>query len=196
MTLTLAQKILAATSILTTVYSMLIFVVYYDLMRPISKSIAQLLPGLIIFSFGIAASIFFNYPALVFNHIFPVKSGFAKGIIGAVVFPLVGSSIRTITIIGGISAMIDKMWYYWRSRRLFFFIRMLSVISMGIIVGNTMFKFIFTDQKQIVKAIKKINQIGAWAGSGLGAILVLVTIMAIPHLFAKRPKTEPESDAQ
>lgn len=192
MTFTLAQKILAATAILSTVYSTIIFVVYYDLMRPLSKSIAQLLPGLIIFCFGIAASILFNYPNLVFKQFFPVKSGFAKGVIGTVVFPLVGSSIRTITIIGGISALIDKMWFYWRGKRIYFFVRMMSVVSMAIIVGNTLFKFIFTDQKKLVKAISKLNKVGAWAASLLGALLVLVTIMAIPKLFARTPSNPPD----
>lgn len=186
MTLTLIQKLLAATVVLTSFYATFIFVLYYDLIRPISRSIFNLLPGLIIFGFGLAISMLFNSPDLIFKKMLPLKSGFAKGILGASVLPLLGASIRTLGIIASLSSIIDKLWFYWRNKRLFFLIRMVSVICLIIIAGNTLFKIIFTDQKTVMKGINKLNTIGTWSGSILGAIAILVTLLAIPHIFSRK----------
>ena len=185
MTLSLTQKLLAAMIMLTIIYSTIIFLTYYDMMRKLSKSLAHLLPGIILFCFGIAANILFKNPDLIFDQLLPIKSGFAKGIIGTTIFPFVGASIRTLTVIGGLSLLIDKMWFYWRLKRMFFIIRMISVVAMIVIMGNTLFKFIFADQKAIPKATIKLNIISASAGSLLGILLLLTTILAIPHIFAK-----------
>ncbi len=186
MTLTLIQKLLTAVVVLTSFYATFIFAVYYDLMRKISKSLFNLLPGLIIFGFGIAAALVFDQPDLIFKQIFPLKSGFARGILGATVFPLIGASIRTLSIIASSTLLIDKMWFYWRSKRLFFIIRMIGVVCMAIIAGNTLFKIIFTDQPTVIKGTTKLNIIGAWAGSILGTLLFLITIMALPHIFGRK----------
>lgn len=186
MTLTLIQKLLASLVVLTSLYATFVFVVYYDLVRPIKKSLFNLLPGLIIFGFGIAISIAIGNPDLIFKKLLPLKSGFAKGILGASVLPLVGASIRTLSIIGSLSSLIDKMWFYWRGKRLFFIIRMISVVYLIIIAGNVLFKVIFTDQPTLIKSISKLNKIGAWSASLLGTILLLVTIMALPHIFDKK----------
>lgn len=171
--------------VLTTIYTTFIFIAYYDLVRPISKSLFNLVPGLIIFGFGIALSTIFNRPDLMFQKILPLKSGFAKGMLSSTVLPIIASSIRILSVIASFSAIIDKMWFYWQRKRLFFLIRMISVICMIIIAGNTLFKIIFTDQPTIIKGITKLNKIGAWATSILGAILLLVTIMALPRIFSR-----------
>ena len=185
MTLTLTQKLMSAIIILTIIYSTLIFLVYYDMMRKLNKSVVQLLPGIIVFCFGIAANSFFKNPDFIFDQLLPIKSGFARGIIGLTIFPFVGASLRTLTVIGGLSLLIDKMWFYWQAQRISFVIRMTSVVAMAIIMGNTLFKFVFSEQKEIPLATKNLNIISASAGSFLGALLLLVTIMAIPHIFAK-----------
>ena len=189
MTLTLIQKLMAAVVVLTTFYATFIFAVYYDLIRKISKSLFNILPALIIFGFGLAISIALNNPDLIFKKIFPLKSGFAKGILGASVIPFIAASIRVMSIIASLSQLIDKMWFYWRKKRLFFLVRMTCVIVLSIIAGNSLFKIIFTDQQTIIKATKKLNTIGASAGTIMGTLLVLVTIMAIPHIF-QSPKNE------
>ena len=186
MTLSLMQKILLSNVILTSFFLTLIFVVYYDLMRKINNSLFQLLPGIIIFGFGIAVSIIFGSPALVFKQILPIKSGFAKGILGTVIFPLVSAATRTLSIIGSLASLIDKMWFYWRQKRLFFLVRMLSVVCMIIIAGNTLFRIILTNQATITKAVSRLNKIGAWSGTGLGILLFLIAIMALPHIFGKK----------
>jgi hypothetical protein len=155
-------------------------------MRNINSSLFQLLPGIIIFGFGIAISIIFSTPDLVFKQILPIKSGFAKGILGTVIFPLVSASTRTLSIIGSLSSLIDKMWFYWRQRRLFFIIRMLSVVCMIIIAGNTIFRIIINNPAVIAKGVTRLNKIGAWSGTGLGILLLLITIMALPHIFGKK----------
>ncbi len=186
MTLALIQKLLMSIVVLTTIYTTFIFIAYHDLVRPISKSLFNLLPGIIIFGLGIAISTLFNRPDLIFQKILPLKSGFAKGILGTTVLPLVAASIRILSIIASFSALIDKMWFYWQSRRLFFLIRMISIICMIVIAGNTLFKIIFTDQSTVAKGITKLNKIGGWSVSVLGALLLLVTIMAIPHIFSRK----------
>lgn len=186
MTLALIQKLLAAVVVLSVFYSTLIFATYYDLMRKISKSLFNILPGLIIFCFGIAVAIFFNSPDLIFQKILPIKSGTAKSILGTTVLPLIGSSIRAMSIFASGTLLIDKMWFYWRDRRLFFAIRMIGIICMIIIAGNTLFKIIFTDQKTIIKGISKLNKIAAYSGTIFGTLLFLITIMAIPHIFGQK----------
>ncbi len=186
MTLALMQKLLMAIVVLTTIYTTFIFIAYHDLVRPIGKSLFNLLPGLIIFGLGIAMSTVFNRPDLIFQKILPLKSGFAKGLLGTTVLPLVAISIRILSIIASFSTLIDKMWFYWQSRRLFFIIRMISVICMVVIAGNTLFKIIFTDQSTVTKGIAKLHTIGNWFTSVLGAILLLVTVMALPHIFSRK----------
>ncbi len=187
MTAVLLQKILASLVILTSIYLTFIFVVHYDLTRKLSPSLFQILPGIIFFSFGIAMSILFNHPDLIFKKILPIKSGFAKSILGGTILPLVGTSIRTLSIIASLSSLIDKMWFYWLRWRLYFLIRLSAIIVMAIIAGNTLFKVIFVnDQAAIARGVVKLNKIGAWSGSVLGVILALLTIMAIPQIFARK----------
>ncbi len=119
MTLALIQKLLTAIVILTATYTSFIFFTYHDLIRPIGRSIFNLLPGLLVISSGIALSMVLNNPQLLFQSVFPLKSCFAKGILGTTVLPLVGASIRTLSIIGGLSLVIDKIWFYWRNNYLF-----------------------------------------------------------------------------
>lgn len=186
MTFSLIQKILLSNVVLTSFFLTLIFAIYYDLMRPINSSLFQLLPGIIIFGFGLAVSILFLNPALIFERILPIKSGFARGILSATIFPLVSASTRTLSIIGSLSLLIDKMWFYWRQKRLFFIIRMLGVISMIIVASNTIFKIILTDQSTIAKSVSMFNTIGAFSGTILGIILLLLTILALPYIFGKK----------
>ncbi len=186
MTLALMQKLLMSIVILTTIYTSFIFIAYHDLVRSISKSLFNLLPGIIIFGLGIALSTLFNRPDLIFQKILPLKSGFAKGMLGATVLPITAVSIRILSILGSFSALIDKMWFYWRGRRLFFLIRMIPVIGMIIVAGNTLFKIIFTDQSTVTKGIAKLQKISTWSLTSLSVILLLVTVMAIPHIFSKK----------
>lgn len=188
MTAALVQKVLASIVVLTSLYLTFIFVVHYDLTRRINTSLFQLLPGIIFFSFGIAMSILFKSPDIIFKQILPVKSGFVKSALGATIFPLIGVSIRTMSIVASFSSLIDKMWFYWLKRRLYFLIRLICVICMTIIAGNTLFKIIFVsnDQAAITKAVSKLNAIGAWTSVIFGIILSLITIMALPHIFGKK----------
>ncbi len=144
------------------------------------------MPAIIIFGFGLAISIALRSPALIFKQLFPVKSGFAKEILASSVFPLISAATRTLSIIGSLSALIDKMWFYWRQKRLYFLVRMISIVCMIIIAGNTVFKIIFTEPSTIIKGVKRVNIIGAWSGTVLGTLLFLVTIMALPHIFGKK----------
>ncbi len=187
MTAALMQKLLASIVVLTSLYLTFIFMVYTDLTRKISRSLFHLLPGIIFFGFGLAISILFQNPDLILKKILPIKSGFAKGILGGTVFPYIGTSVRTMSIIGSLSSLIDKMWFYWLNWRIYYLIRLVAIIFMGIIAGNVIFKIIFvTNQATLVKATTKLNTIGAWTGSLLGAVLVLLTILAIPKLFSKQ----------
>ncbi len=187
MTAALLQKILSSLVILTTVYLTFIVAVYYDLTRPIGKSLFQLLPGIIFFAFGLAISILFKSPDVLFKSILPIKSGFARSMLGGIVLPYIGTAIRTMSIIASLTSLIDKMWFYWLGWRIFYIVRLLSVILMTIIAGNVIFKIIFVaDQSQLAKATAKLNVIGAWAGTILGICLVLITILAIPKIFAKK----------
>jgi hypothetical protein len=187
MTAALLQKLLAAFVVLTSLYLTFIFVIHYDLTRKLSRSLFHLLPGIIFFGFGIAMSILFSTPDLIFKRILPIKSGFAKGVLGSTILPYIGASIRTMSIIASLSSWIDKMWFYWLNWRIYYLIRLASVIFITIIPGNVLFKIIFvTNQAALVKATEKLNTIGAWAGSVLGVLLALITILAIPKLFAKQ----------
>ena len=187
MTAVLIQKLLAAFVVLTSLYLTFIFVIHYDLTRKLSRSLFHLLPGIIFLGFGIAMSILFNTPDLIFKKILPIKSGFAKGILGGTILPYIGASIRTMSVIASLSSWIDKMWFYWLNWRIYYLIRLVSVIFITIIPGNVLFKIIFvTDQAAIAKATTKLNIIGAWSGSILGVLLALITILAIPKLFEKR----------
>jgi hypothetical protein len=191
MTAALVQKILAAFVILTATYSACIFAVHYDLTRKLSKSLFHLLPGIIFFGFGIAISIVFGSPTFFFKRIFPIKSGFAKGMVGGYILPYISASIRTMTIIASLTSLIDKMWYYWLNWRIYYIVRLISVVLITIIPVNVLFKLIFAnDQATLTNATTKLNVVGAWTGSILGVLLTLLTILAIPKLFSKQNKEQ------
>lgn len=187
MTAALLQKIISSFVILTTVFLSYIVAVYYDLTRPIGRSIFQLVPTLLFFGFGLSISILFKNPKFLFQTILPIKSGFARSYFGDFVLPYVGTAMRTMSIIASLSAAIDKMWFYWLNWRIHYLIRLLSIICLAIIAGNVIFKMIFvTHQSQLSKATSKLNIIGAWSASTLGIILLLLTILAIPKIFAQK----------
>lgn len=189
MTAALMQKLLASLVILTALYSTFIFAVHFDLTRRLSRSFFHLLPGIIFFTFGIAVSILFKSPVFFFKRILPLKSGFAKGIVGGVILPYIGTSIQTMSIIASLTSLIDKMWFYWLHWRIYYLARLVSVVLITIIPVNVLFQLIFvSDQVELVKATTKLNAIGAWAGSILGIVLTLLTILATPQLFSKNNK--------
>lgn len=186
MTLVMIQKLIASMVIQTTFFLILIFIAYHDLMRRISNSIWQLLPGIGLFALGVGVSISLKQPDFIFAHLFPIKSGFARAIIGSSILPVISAATRTMTIIGSLTLLIDKMWYYWRLKRIPFLIRMQGVVFMIIVAGNTTFRVIFHDPAKLIKGVQKINMVGAWAATILGTILLLTTIMAIPYIFGKK----------
>lgn len=186
MTAALMQKILASLVILTALYSAFIFAVHYDLTRKLSRSLFHLIPGIIFFGFGIAVSILFNSPGFFFKRILPIKSGFAKGIVGKLILPYIGTSIRTMSIIASLTSLIDKMWFYWLNWRIYYIVRLICIVLITIIPVNVLFKLIFAnDQATLTNSTTKLNVIGAWTGSILGVLLVLLSILAIPQLFSK-----------
>lgn len=181
----LVQKLLISTIVLTAFYFALITALHYDLTRKITNSIFQLIPGILMFIVGMVASWLITDPAYVFSKLMPIKSGFAKGAIGPTI-PLIASSIQAMSIIACFTALIDKMWFYWRKQRLLYIIRLLVSIFMGIIAGNTLFSMVFIPPQKLTGAITRLNKVSATAGTVLGLIFILVTIMAIPHLFDKK----------
>jgi len=66
---------------------------------------------------------------------------------------------------------------------------MTSVIYMIVIAGNTLFKVIFTDQTTVLKGAAKLNTIANWTASVLGTALLLITILALPHIFSRKKVT-------
>ena len=192
MTLTLIQKLLISVVTLTSFFLIFIGLLHYDLTRKINKSIFQLVPGIIMFVLGIVLSNLLLNPQTIFKTIMPLKSGFAKGVLGSTVFPLIASTVRTMSIIACLTSFIDKFWYYWRSHRLIFIFRLIISISLTIIAGNTLFSIIFFNQKQLCAQILLINRIGFWASVTLGVILLLILILSAPSFFRKR-KQEPSA---
>ncbi len=189
MTLTLIQKLLMSVVILTSFYLMYITALYYDLSRRINKSILQFIPGILMFVLGIAISRLLNNPSYLFQTILPLKSGFAKGVLSTTVLPFIATSIGTLSIIACLTSLIDKCWFFWRSTRINYFFRLLSAIGMTIIAGDSLFKIIFADQKQLVAATKNLKILSYGIGVTLGSICILVAIVALPHLFTKEKRT-------
>lgn len=189
MTAALMQKLLISMIVLTSFFLTFIFCTYYDLVRPIGNSLFQLIPGILFFLIGIATGALFCSPTFIFNQICPIKSGFAKELIGTTIFPLVSATARTLSIIAGLSSLLDKMWFYWRQQRIFLLARLLSVICMLIIAGNAVFTIIAADQSIVLKNVTKINYIGTRTGIFLGAVFLLITILALPYLCGKKRST-------
>lgn len=187
MTAALLQKILSSLVVLTTVFFSFIVAAFYDLTRPIGRSLFQLIPGILFFGFGVAISILFKNPDLLFKNVLTIKSGFARGMLSGIIFPYIAATVRTMSIIAGFTSLIDKMWFYWLNWRMYYILRLFSIICLVIIAGNVIFKVIFeTNQSKLIKAASKLNVIGAWSASGLGVILLLLTILALPKIFAKK----------
>jgi hypothetical protein len=186
MTLTLIQKLLMSIATLTSFYLLYTIALYRDLTRKISKSIFQFIPGILMFALGIAISRILGNPTLLFQTILPLKSGFAKGVLSTTVFPFIATSVRTLSIIAGLTALIDKCWFFWRSSRINYLFRLISVISMTIIAGNTVFKMIFADQKNLIEATQQLVVMSYGIGAFLGCIFIIVAILAMPHIFEKQ----------
>ena len=111
--------------------------------------------------------------------------------VGGYILPYISASIRTMTIIASLTSLIDKMWYYWLNWRIYYIVRLISVVLITIIPVNVLFKLIFAnDQATLTNATTKLNVVGAWTGSILGVLLTLLTILAIPKLFSKQNKEQ------
>lgn len=177
----LNQKLIASVILLTVLYSTLIFITYYDLMRAIGRSLMQLLPGIAMLAFGAITNAIFLNPSFVFENLLPIKSGFAKGIIGTTIFPYVGASLGVLTIISGFSLLIDKIWFYWHTLRIPFLIRMLSVAAMVIITVDVLFNFIYIDLKELPDQTSKLSAIGIAAGVFLSVLLLLIILGGLSH---------------
>lgn len=181
----LVQKLLISVIALTGFYFAFITALHYDLTRRITNSLWQIIPGILIFIMGIVISQVLTDPDYVFKNLFTIKSGFAKGALSPTL-PLVVASVRAMSIIACFTALIDKMWFFWRKGRLLYIVRLFVTIFMSIIAGNTFFVMIFGGPKDITKAISRLNTISAGASAVLGLIFLLVTILAIPHIFDKK----------
>lgn len=186
MTLTLIQKLLISVVSLTTFYLAFIRLLQYDLTRPISRSIFQVIPGFFMLGLGVAISYVMANPSLIFNTVLPLKSGFAKGVLSTTVFPLIAASVRAMSIIACITAFIDKFWFYWRNTRLLYLFRLASLIGMTIIAGNTLFKIIFASQPELKEGICQLDIVSWWLAASLGTVLFIVIIMATPQIFTKK----------
>ncbi|SRR5579872_764164 len=181
----LVQKLLMSTIALTLFYSTFITALHYDLTRRITNSFWQVIPGILIFVMGIVFSQILTNPDYVFDNIFSIKSGFARGALGPTL-PLIAASVRVMSIVACLTALIDKMWFFWRKERLLYIVRLLVSIFMSIIAGNTLFVMIFNTPKTLTETISRLNTISAGTASVLGVIFILLTILAIPHLFDKK----------
>ncbi len=179
------QKLLVSTIFLTSFYIVLIAALHYDLTRKINKSLWQLLPGIGILVGGMLMNYILVDPSYVFKNLIQIKSAFARGAIGPMLL-LITASIETMSIIACLTTLIDKMWYFWRNERLMYMARLLATVSISIIAGNTLFKMIFGNQKEVAKGTLRLNNLSGAAGTILSIVLLLITIMAIPHLFDKR----------
>lgn len=189
MTAVLFQKILASVVILTTFFALYINALHFDLTRKINKSLLQLIPGILMFTFGVIIARILNDPSYIFKTVLPIKSGFTKSFLGAAIFPLIAASVRLMSIIACLTALIDKCWYFWRTNRINYFFRLLSTICMSIVAGNTMYKIIFTDQTERLYTAKKFVTLSYWVGLGLGSICILVVILAVPNLLHRKKES-------
>ena len=179
----LLQKILISVVTLNTFYLVYIFALLFDLRRHINRSLFQLLPGALMFGIGMVISYVLSDPKLVFQYIFPIKSGFIKGALGTIHLPLIAASVRTMSVVTCLTAFIDKFWFFWRRKRIIFLFRMLIIIGLTIITGNTLFNIIMMDQKQLCKQIIVMNKIEFWSSITLGSILLIIVILATPTFF-------------
>ena len=183
MTVALLQKLMTSVVILTTFFALYIYALHTDLTRKINKSILQLVPGILMFMVGVFVARVLNNPEYIFKTILPIKSGFAKSILGTTMLPLIAASIRLMSIIACLTALIDKCWYFWRTTRINYFFRLLSTICMTIVAGNTLYKIIFTDKIERIYTTAKFITLSYWVGLGLGSVFVLVAILAVPNLL-------------
>jgi hypothetical protein len=181
----LVQKLLMSTIALTGFYFAFITILHHDLTRKLTNSLWQIIPGILIFIMGIFISQVLTNPSYVFDILLPIKSGFARGALGPTL-PLIAASVWAMSIVAGLTALIDKMWFFWRKGRLSYIVRLLVTIFMSIIAGNTLFVLISNTPKTLAESINRLNAVSAGAGSLLGLILLLVTILAIPHIFEKK----------
>ena len=179
------QKLLASSMMLTAFFVIFVTLLHYDLTRKITKSLWQLIPGILILVFGIFMNYMLTDPAYVFTHLFPIKSGFARGAL-SLTLPMIVSAVKTMSIIACLTALIDKMWFFWLNERLAYLVRLFVSIFMGIIAGNTLFKITFSSPKELASSTARLKVLSTWSGTILGIILLLVTIMAIPHIFKKK----------
>lgn len=185
MTLTLIQKLLISIATLTAFYLIFIKMLYHDLTRPIGRSIFQIIPSFAILAFGFAISYVLSNPSLIFSTILPLKSGFAKGVLSTTVLPLIAASVRVMSIIACLTALIDKFWFYWRNYRIIYVARLASAIGMTVIAGNTLLKIIFADQKALLANITYLNKVTWWLSVSLGTLLAIIVLLAFPKIMKR-----------
>ncbi len=158
MTLSLLRKLLASIAVITTFYLVFLGLLYRDLTRSINRSIRHIIPGLLMIFGGIIISRLLMDPNQIRN-ILLIKSGFINKALKQIMLPYIASSVSLITMTGGQIAIMDKLLYIWRGKRLPYLITFITTIFIASIAGTALFVIIGEAQKTILESTQNIEQL-------------------------------------
>ncbi len=182
----LIQKLLISIAGLTAIYLTFINVLHQDLIRKISRSFAQLIPGILLVAAAFILSKILRNPELVFKYLLPIKSGTGRKIIGTNLLPLIAESIYTIGIITGLTAIIDKLLYFWRKKRLPYLLSLIIIILSTIIAAAALLAVISGEAGVTTRRTEQLHIVRLIATNILGITALILTIINITKLIGAK----------
>lgn len=181
----LIRKLMISIVSLTTYFLVFIAAFHRDMTRPLSRSIAQLLPGLLMIFVGVAGSYVIGDPEF-FKSLLIIKSGFARKILGSTLVPLICNAMYGMSIIGGQFTIIDKLLFYLRHRRMPYTITLGAVVGLTSIGAITLIVTILGSQPLIISTSEHMYTICTAVGVALAAINgVLIGANALKYIRSK-----------
>lgn len=184
----LLKKLLLSIAGISYLYAAFIFAFFYDMTRHITKSLKQIIPGILIIVTGIAINRVLTDPMLL-TDVLQIKSGFIKKAICSTIIPLLGASILTIGVTSGLLAIFDKLLYIAFGQRFPYLLTL--VITTVLTIGSISSLLIIAEGDQdltyiAVKTCKEIRE--SCEVILITAIIVVLIIATIMHIMQSRKK--------
>ncbi len=185
MNVALIRKLMISIVSLTTYFLLFIGVFNRDMRRPLSRSVLQFIPGIVLGVVGVFLSRFIMDPDF-FKSILIIKSGFARKIIGSTLVPLIGNAMYSMGVIAGQIAIIDKLVFFLKNRRLPYIFALISIAGLSTIAAATLVVTIVGSQPLIIKTAEQMGDVGYTAGIILAIIEGILIIGNVMRLVKSR----------
>lgn len=194
MKIDLMRKLLFSVAALTSFYLGFIFALHEDLTKPIKSAAQRIVPGILMFIVGVVVHNFLLNPDLImeiipFKHGFlDIRSGFIRRAVVNTMLPFIAASVLEISITAAQIAIIDKLLYAWRRKRLPYLLALAAISFLVALSGMTLFALIMGDAKTIEETTRTITELNSSVILTLNTILLVLLFINIFNVLDPKHK--------